>query len=73
MEKKKFYVSTPKGKNPKFEKIDFFQRKSKFLHLNMSSTHSKLSFEVPKIGFAQNFHIFTFLPINFPSMTNFIR
>ena len=59
-------------KNQKFEKIDFFQRKSKFLHLNMSSTHSKLSFEVQNRGFAQIFQIFTFLPTNFPSMTNFI-
>ena len=56
----------------KFEKIDFFQRKSNFLHLNMSSKHSKLSFEVHIRGFAQIFQIFTFLPTNFPSMTNFI-
>ena len=57
----------------KIEKIDFFQRKSNFLHLNMSSTRSKLSFEVQKRGFAQIFQIFTFLPTKFTSMTNFIR
>ena len=60
-------------KNQKIEKeIDFF-KKSIFLHLNLNSTCSKLSFEVHNIGFAQNFQIFNFLPINFSLMTNFIR
>ena len=50
-----------------------FSKESTFLHLNLNSTCSKLSFEVHNIGFAQNFQIFNFLPINFPSITNFIR
>ena len=78
IKKKIFYVSTPKGplfgkKIKKLKKLIFFQRKSNFLHLNMSSTRSKLSFEVQKRGFAQIFQIFTFLPTKFTSMTNFIR
>ena len=59
-------------KNQKLKKFWFFSKKSIFLHLNLNSTCSKLSFEVHNIGFAQNFQIFNFLPINFPSMTNFI-
>ena len=69
----------------KFKKYDFFgkkieklrkkmifSKKSIFLHLNLNSTCSKLSFEVHNIGFAQNFQIFNFLPINFPLITSFI-
>ena len=63
----------PLGKKSKNWKYWFFQRKTNFLHLNLNSTCSKLSFEVHNVGFAQNFQIFTFLPINFPLMTNFIR
>ena len=78
IEKKEIYFPTPKGppfgkKIEKLKKIWFFQKKSIFLHLNLNSTCSKLSFEVHNIGIAQNFQIFNFLPINFSSMTNFIR
>ena len=57
----------------KIGKILIFSKKSILLHLNLNSTCSKLSFEVHNIGIAQNFQIFNFLPINFSSMTNFIR
>ena len=75
--KRDIFHSDTKGsplwnKNWKIEKNWFFQRKSNFLHLNLNSTYSKLSFEVHNIDFAQNFQIFTFLTINFPSMINFI-
>ena len=73
---KKFLCFDTKGSplwKKKLKKNWFFQRKSNFLHLNLNFKCSKLSFEVHNVGFAQNFQIFTFLPINFPLMTNFIR
>ena len=54
------------------EKIIFFSRKSYFFNLNLNSTCSKLSFEVHKMHFAQNFKIFIYLAINILSVTNFI-
>ena len=77
IEKKEIYVPTPKvppfGKKIEKLKFLFFSKKSIFLHLNLNFTCSKFSFEVHNIGFAQIFQIFNFFPINFSSMTNFIR
>ena len=41
-------------KNQKLKKFWFFSKKPIYLHMNLNSTCSKLSFEVHNIGFAQN-------------------
>ena len=77
IEKNDFTVLTLKGpplwkKNYKNKFFCFLSKKAYYLYLNLNSTCSYLSFEVCNICFPQNFQIFIFLAMKFPSKTTFI-
>ena len=59
-------------KNWKNRFFCFFAKKSYYFCLNLNSTCSQLTFEVYNNCFFQNFQIFIFLAMKFPSITTFI-